>query len=253
MTRHVVWLGALSAAISIGCGGSTTPGEPAAAPESGGDAAAPESANAKGKEDARSLAEQRADFIATCAKKVPEAPDYCQCSWDLLMKIFTEEEMKSPQADPEKMRAYKEKLGPTCSGKVPEKFVHEKFITGCSGSRKQLTAYCECGYTELRKTLSPADLALGDADTQQRVEAAKKDMVKACGAKLPESIPRDDFMTSCLQSTPDGKQFCQCAWKQLRAAHSHAEIAAGLADVDAVKPKIDAACKKLHPKFKEQQ
>ena len=184
--------------------------------------------------------------MATCEKGMRGAPDYCQCSWDLLLRVFTEKELTANEPDPAKLAAYKDKLAPTCGGKIPEPVAREKFMEGCAKA-KEVGPYCECAWTELRKTLSVGDLVLPESANSGRVVAATKTLAKSCGGKLPEKVARDAFLQGCNGEKPGTEKFCECAWKQVRAISTPAEIFAGSADVDAAKPKIRAECGKLLP------
>ena len=185
--------------------------------------------------------------MSSCAKGIPGAPDYCQCSWDLLLRVFSEKELTAKEADPAKMASYKEKLAPTCGGKIPEPTAREKFVEECGAKTSELGPYCECAWTELRKTLSVGDLVLPESANSERVVAATKTLPKSCGAKLPEKVARAAFLEGCNGEKPGIEKFCECAWKQLRAMSSPAEIFAGTADVAGAKPKIQAQCGKLLP------
>jgi len=185
--------------------------------------------------------------MGSCAKGMSGAPDYCQCSWDLLLSIFSEKELTAKEPDPAKMASYKEKLPPTCGGKIPEPAAREKFVEGCGAKNSELGPYCECAWTELRKTLSVGDLVLHESANSERLIAATKTLPKSCGAKLPEKVARAAFLEGCNGERAGTEQFCECAWKQLGATSSAAEIFAGTADVAGAKPKIQAECGKLLP------
>jgi hypothetical protein len=241
LTRLVLLLVAV---VVASCGGSqqTANADPTDKAQSSGDAGT-------GAEDP-ALAGHREKFMSACTSELPGAADFCQCSWDVFRSMFSDEEMAADQPDPAKLAQYKQKLGPTCGSKIPESMAHDNFIVGCTGKGKELGAYCECAWTELRKTLAVADFAIAETLKSPRMQTATKDMVKVCSAKLPESVGHDAFVKGCAAEAPDAGAFCECAWKQLRAAHSSAEIFAGVADLDAARPKIKTACGKLHPSQK---
>lgn len=185
--------------------------------------------------------------MTSCEKGLPGAPDYCQCSWDLLLSVFSEKELTAKEPDAAKMASYKEKVASTCSGKIPEPVAREKFMEGCGAKASEIGPYCECAWTELRKTLSVGDLVLPGSAQSERVVAATKTLPKSCGAKLPEKVARAAFLQGCNGEQPGSEKFCECAWKQLRATSSAAELFAGTTDVAAAKPKIRAQCGKLLP------
>jgi hypothetical protein len=227
------------------CGGSTgaSPSSPGA--PSSESAGTTEGAAGKDSGDA-TLAQHREAFMAPCGKAFPTAPDYCQCSWDLLLSIFGEKELAADKPDPAKLAEYKQKLPATCGGKIPEQVAHDKFMEGC-GKTSELSPYCECSWTELRKTLSVGDFVLPESANSPRVVAATKTLSKSCGSKLPEKVAREAFLQGCNAERAGAEKFCDCAWKQLRSMSSPAEIFTGSADVAAAKPKIRTECGKLHP------
>jgi hypothetical protein len=240
-------VGLIVAAVSCGGapagggGGSDAPSASSAEP-----AHAQTGSGSAGEDRAAALARHREEFMAACAKDLPNAPDFCQCSWDVFGTLFSEEEMAS-SPDPKKLAEFKRKLGPACGGKVPETLVREQFVEGCTRKGKDLSPYCTCAWTELRKTLSVADFAIQESAGGARVQSATRAMAKACSSKLPERVGREGFVTSCSAGHPEAGPFCECAWKQLRKSHSATEIFAGVADLEAMQPKIKAACGKLHP------
>ena len=92
----------------------------------GGNAPAKDGTSAKGGDDAKSLGEQKRVFMAGCTKKVPDAPDYCLCAWELFAKDFTKEEMSEPAADADekyqkKLVSFKEEVKASCGSKMPER------------------------------------------------------------------------------------------------------------------------------------
>lgn len=196
------------------------------------------------------LAQHRERFMSACTAELPGASDFCDCSWDVFRSMFSNEEMAGDEPDPQKLGQYKAKLGPACGGKIPESMAHDNFIVGCTSKGKELGGYCECAWTELRKTLSVADFAIPETLQSPRMQTATKSMLKSCSAKLPESVGHDAFVKGCTGERNDAAPFCECAWKQMRVTYSSAEIFAGVADVEAEKPKIKTACGKLHPSQK---
>jgi hypothetical protein len=235
--RHL-WLLAMLAA----CGGGTPAPSSETPHEDAADAKPAESAKP---DDGKSLARHREDFMSQCTAKIA-APDYCDCSWQQMTAIFSEADMNATKADPAKMNAFRDRVTATCAGKLPEPVVKQQFTKECVGQRDKLAPYCDCAWTELRKQLSTGDLAQQGIESTPRVSSAKKAMMKKCGQKMPEEIPRDDFMASCAKDDPDKKPFCQCAWKTVRSEMSPAEIAgADGSDMEPLKEKLQKSCGKL--------
>jgi hypothetical protein len=223
------------------CGGTTPAKTEEPAPTSTPAAApAPEH-----KPAGKPLGQLREEFMTKCGESMP-TPDYCQCSWDVMAKMYTVEEMNSENVEPAKMQAYKGQAIATCAGKLPEGAIKTKFSNSCAGDRKKLVPYCDCAWTELRKQLSVGDLANDDTATTPRFVAAKKAMTKVCGGKMPEDVPRDDFYRGCSKDDPQRRPFCECVWKTMRATLSPAQIVgASPEDLEPFKPKIATACAPL--------
>jgi hypothetical protein len=222
------------------CGGSTP-----AKTEEPASTSAPSDPPASEKPAGKPLGQFREEFMSKCGEATP-APDYCQCSWEVMAKLYTLDELNSESVDPAKMRAFKDQALATCGGKLPEIAVKTKFTKGCAGDRKTLAPYCDCAWTELRKQLSIGDMANDETANTSRFVVAKKAMVKVCGAKMPEDAPREDFYHGCSKDDPQRRPFCECVWKTMRAAMSPAQIAtASEEDLEPFKPKIATACAKL--------
>jgi hypothetical protein len=231
---------AFVAIVIAACGGSASP---PASPE-----ASAEPAAAKGAEGhpAKSLADIRRGFIESCSSRVPNAPDYCECSWEQMTKTFSEAEMNADGEDKEKLEQFRARVEGVCRSKLPEGLIKSSFLKSCSGDDPKVVPYCECTFAEFRKSMSVADLADPATAKTERFTAARKAAVKVCGAKLPEQVVHDGFVAGCAKEEKL-KPFCDCAWKQIRKEKSAAELEAGLVDMDAMRPNLEKGCGKLRP------
>ena len=119
-----------------------------------------------------------------------------------------------------------------CGGLLSEDQVKGNFLEGCIAKDNRKSAYCNCSWQSLRKNLEVREF-LGDAENPRFVEAKKK-MVVSCKGKLPEEIPKYEFMTECTKGDASREKACTCAWKKIRAKFSTEEIAAGTADVESI-------------------
>jgi hypothetical protein len=221
------------------------PAQPEAkAPEAAG-SAAPKSDAPPGP-PSKTLEEHEKDFISGCSAKVPDAPAYCACAWGEMKKLFTVKDMNEAGSDDPRFTEFKARVETTCVAKLPEPRIVAEYTEGCAGGEPRLNTYCECTWTEFRKTFSTAEFLDPEVRKGPRFTAAKKGAVKACSAKMPEDVARGRFMKACL--TADSfKPFCDCVWKTVRAEVSAADIEAGLVDLEAARPKMDKACGKLRP------
>lgn len=241
LVRFALRLGSVVGLLALGCGGASSPAAPAKSGEKG------EEPTGEPADGGASLAHYREQFMAACGKNLADAPDYCECSWALFRKSFSESEMGSQNPDPHKMAKFQDEVGAACGDKLPEPVIFRQFIEGCNSKGKGLEPYCSCAWTELRKKLSVADFTLIETAESPRMEEARASMLRVCSPRLPERVPRDGFVRACVGDKPGAEAFCRCAWKQLRTTHSAAEIFAGGVDMSAAKPKIRNACAKLHP------
>ncbi len=218
------------------CGGAAAqapaPGEtPAAKPAGGG----------------KTVADMKRDFMGDCSSKIPNAPDYCECSWEQMTRTFSEDEMRAPEADKEKLATFTARLEATCKSKLPEDVVKAGFVKACSAGEPRLGGYCECTWGSFRKQLSASELNDAAVIKSERFTTAKKLAVKTCGSKLPDDIARDHFFAGCSSNKGELKAFCGCAWKAVRGIASAAEIEASTVDLGAIKPVVEKSCGKLRP------
>ncbi len=239
-------LAALALALPLVAAACGAPPPPPATPEKAATEPAPEApAN---KPQGKSLVEHRRDFMDRCNSKVPGAPDYCECGWEQMTKTFTEDEMNASGGEMSaKLEKLKDRVEATCKSKLPEDFIKRAFVKGCDGEMPNLTPYCECTWTELRRKLSTVDMSDEAVIKSARFTSAKKDAVKVCGPKMPEDVAKQAFITGCAQD-PKLEGFCGCAWKEIRKQKSAADVEAGFVDMEAMKPKVDKACGKMRPK-----
>ncbi len=188
-------------------------------------------AKSGGDGDAASLTQQKRVFMSGCTKKVPDAPDYCLCAWELFAKDFTREEMSqaAPDDDPtyqQKLVSFKEEIKVSCGSKVPEGPIKASFLKGCSNGGKLSADYCECKYGEFRKKLAASELTDDEIVKTPRFVEARMSAVKACGAKIAEGPAQADFIKGCT-SKGASRDFCECGWRTARKTWSVGEMMEG--------------------------
>ena len=231
--------------VACGGGASAPPKEPDAKADKPAGGAGDEAA-AKGA--GKTLVEHHGEFMQACSAKMPAAPDFCECSWEQMTKLFTLDDMNAPgEGDPQKLAQLGDQVKAVCRSKIPEDTVKQSFTKSCTAQNAGLQPYCECTWTQLRKKLSAGELSDDEIVKTERFIAANKESVKTCGSKLPDDVARQGFLQGCTEKDPKLGDFCGCAWKQLRAEKSAAEIEAGFVDMNAARPKIEKACAKLRP------
>lgn len=234
------WSLAATAAVAA-CGpGPTGP----AAPERKVDAGASPSEGARAGEPAGPrLAENRAAFLQTCAKDGEDTRAFCECAWGELRALVGDTKMGNEGPDGADLVNAHDAILLGCRAKVPERAVKQRFLTSCTGERGELAPYCECAWTELRKSMSPAEL-VDPATVTVRVEASRRAMTKACGDRIPEAVVKSGFLEACRRDVKL-EAFCGCAWEQIRKLGTPAEIEAGLVPNDKVAPAVDEKCARL--------
>ena len=195
---------------------------------------------------AKTAADHHREFMAGCAKKTPNSPDYCECAWGEFHKVFTDEEMGSGEMPPPKLEKVKGQVLCACASKIPEENVRADFGKACVGTKPDLKPYCDCTWTEFRKRFSTAELNDEATVSSERFLTARVPVVKACGSKMPETISKEAFLRGCTKD-PSVDKFCECAWKELRKQASPAEIESGTFDQKTIFAQLDKTCGKLRP------
>jgi hypothetical protein len=239
-------LSVLFVALPVGCGGGPTQAPPPAMGKPA-PSAEPAEANAKPTEAKKKTDVEQAhkEFGEACQKETKGAGDYCECAWTQLKKVLGDD--LAGKDDPKLAAQVRDHVAHECRAKAPESMVKEGYLDGCMGGRTEMGEYCGCTWAEFRKRYSAGDM--GDEKVVQGdgFGAARKDVVKACGPKMPEAVAKEDFMKGC--ATDDAaKPFCTCAWKETRKLGSPAEIEAGLLDRPKLMATLETACGKLKPK-----
>jgi hypothetical protein len=245
MIRSTVIVLVLGSAVALAACGATPAPPPAPAPP----AAPPkvdEAPPPKPAPPTKTAADHHRDFMAGCAKKAINSPDYCECAWGEFRKAFTDEEMSAGDMPPPKLEKVKAQVLGACASKIPEENVRADFGKACVGPKPELKPYCDCTWTEFRKRFSAAELNDEATVSSERFLATRAPVVKACGKKMPESISREAFMKGCMKD-PSVDKFCGCAWTELRKQASPAEIESGTFDQKTLFAQVDKTCGKLRP------
>ena len=256
--RHpalVLCIGLLGAATWVAaCGGAPPPPPKTATPEpppppSATPAKTPDEAPSTPPPPAKTAVEHHREFMDGCAKKAVNSPDYCECAWDEFRKVFTDDEMNAGDLSGPKLEKVKSQVLGACASKIPESAVKDGFAKGCIGKNPEMQKYCDCTWTEFRKRFSAAELGDEGTVTSERFIKERQPVVKACAAKMPESVSKDAFMKGCAKD-PAADKFCGCAWKELRKQASAAEIESGTFDQKTTFAKVEKVCGKLRPPTK---
>lgn len=195
---------------------------------------------------ASKVEEEHKAFVANCTSAAASSSDYCECAWNETRAVFSDEELATDAADPDKLERVRSKVGTMCASKLPEDAVKKGFAAGCAGDKPEMQAYCDCSWNEYRKKFAAQDLARPDIVSNASFAAARAGVVKACASKMPENVVHESFMNGCAND-PKANEFCECAWKELRKTSNAAEIEAGLFDRQAFITKTEKVCGKLKP------
>ena len=194
----------------------------------------------------KTAADHHREFMTGCARKATNSPDYCECAWGELRKAFSDDEMSAGDLPSARLDKVKGQVLGACASKIPEENVRSDFAKACIGSKEELKPYCDCTWTEFRKRFSTAELSDEATVMGERFLTARGPVVKACGAKMPESVSKEAFMKGCMKD-PSVDKFCGCAWKELRKQASPGEIEAATFDQKAIFSQVDKTCGKLRP------
>jgi hypothetical protein len=194
----------------------------------------------------KTAADHHREFMGGCAKKAINSPDYCECVWGEFSKTFTTEEMGAGDMPPAKLEKVKGQVAAACASKIPEENVKADFGKACIGTKPELKPYCDCTWTEFRKRFSAFELNDEPTVASERFLSARVPVVKACAAKMPESVSKEAFMKGCMKD-PSVDKFCGCVWKELRKQASPAEIESGTFDQKSIFGQVEKTCGKLRP------
>lgn len=246
MISRFAVIGALACVVLSACGGGSA-GPAAAAPS----AAASSGAGAKPKAgggNAQTLAERQKEFLEGCSEPMAKSPGYCECAWVEYRKAFTEEEVVAgAQPSEEKFDAVKKQIFGACSSKITDETAKAGWDDWCVEDKAELKPFCDCAWTEFRKSLSAAELGHEDFAQNEKFTAARPPVAKACSAKMPETFAKETFITGCVED-PKLDKFCQCGWKALRSIASAAEIVFDTVDPQVVEKTLEKQCAKVRPK-----
>lgn len=229
-----------AAVIVAACGGPTPPPQPPEGSPTPGAARLPQGGAAN---PAKPLSELHRHFIEGCLARAPRTPDACECVWQQMTNTFTEPELNAGNADPAKLEQFRARMESACGSNLSEGAIRASVVKSCTGGQPTLTSYCECMYGEIRKTLSLMELADPATTTTERFHATKKAADNTC----VEQEIHDGFIKGCAKNE-NLKDFCDCAWKQVRKVKSVAEIEARHLDPNAMRPIVESACGQLHPR-----
>lgn len=235
----------------VACGGARAE-EPKAAAGSATSAAPGPVTSVKTEQTAEPAGKQKVDveaehraFDASCLKQTKGAQEYCDCAWSQVKAVLGDD--LAGRDDAEKPARVRAEVARSCASKVSEGMVKDGYIAGCVGDRAETEGYCACTWTEFRKQFSPGEMTDEQTMKGEKFASARRSAVKACGAKMPESVANEAFMKGCAKD-PSATEFCTCAWKQLRKLGSPAEIEAGMIDEGKMRSSMEASCAKLRPK-----
>lgn len=129
------------------------------------------------------------------------------------------------------------------AGVPSEAEVKAEFTRSCGTGRRELEAFCDCSWIELRKRLGVSELA-DDGVPSERIRSARSAVAKTCAPRKPEGISREVFLRACLRDPADDA-YCGCVWKELRKQASPAEIEAGTFGQSTLFSQFERTCSKL--------
>ncbi len=223
----------LTALFLFACGGSSAAGNQPSAPPAAESQEAPPAQQASAP-PAGNIEDQREGFMKSCLEKTP-SKDFCACGFEQFKEIFKDADLSKPLS-PDDPRAVemREKTVSVCSSKLSEADVKDGFLRGCVAGDERKSAYCNCAWTSLRKTL-PHSALVGSGAGDPRLVEAMKTMASDCKGKFPTEVAKLEFMKGCTGGESANEASCECKWKALKKELSTEQIVSGSADLASVK------------------
>lgn len=99
------------------------------------------------------------------------------------------------------------------------------FMKGCLARVPEGTDYCDCGWEQMQKVFSEADMNSESKPEESKLQELRDRTAERCQTKLPEGKVRDEFVNDCAAGTPDLAPYCTCAWTELRKTFSIPDFA----------------------------
>lgn len=197
----------------------------------------------------KTMKEHETDYLAKCAKS-PDYKAWCDCAWGIYGTTITLGEMNKGEIDPKKLQQVNLKSAQVCGDKMPEALVKDAFAQECMQDNARLKPFCECLWPGLRKSLAPTEIADKAVRMSDKFTQVGGGVARACAGKLPEAEVSKAFQKSCTdREGAQNDKYCECVWKQVRGAMSHAEVqlsvVTGTIDIHKGQQKVHKACDKL--------
>ncbi len=181
----------------------------------------------------------------SCLNQVPEEKEFCSCIARELVHNLTLEELESTTPNAARLSTAQAQANDACP--ASESMVKSNYLNACLADRKEMAPYCDCTWTEFRKTFSAAEMGSNKVVSGEKFAEQRKPIAKACEKQITEKIVQETFMKECAKN-PANEKFCTCAWKEARKMGSPAEIDIGVVSINQIGEKAEVACKTLRPK-----
>ena len=192
------------------------------------------------------LADNHRAFMQSCEKGGEGTGPFCECAWSEMRASLGDAKMGNEGPNEKDLVESHPRVMAACKSKMPESAVKQGFMVGCIGGRQEMTPYCECSWTEFRKSFSAGDLGDGTIIQSEKFAKARVEVTKTCGPKISEKVVKEGFLKACTRD-PQAEKFCGCEWDELKKMATPAEIEGGLFDRDKVTSALDKACGKHRP------
>jgi hypothetical protein len=187
--------------------------------------------------------------MAEC-ERAPERHEFCECSFDVVMKTLTREEIGQSELSPQKQAQLKSGIVHACTNKLPESTIKKGFIVGCASQGPGLAGFCDCTWTALRKSAEVGEIATMDTSVDPRAMNAAKACMSEFPEKKLEATLKSAFLEGCVKQ-PAFEKFCDCAWAKWRSEMTPLEMVLGgteSAKARSAFEKVKTTCKALAPK-----
>lgn len=213
--------------------------------KSGSTTAGPEEKSDMGK----TMKEHEHDYLVKCAKS-PDYKAWCECAWGIYGTTITLGEMNKGEIEPKKLQNVNLKSAQVCGDRMPEALVKDAFAQDCMQDNTRFKPFCDCLWPGLRKTFAPSEIADKAVLKSDKFNQVGNGVARACAGKLPEAEVSKTFIKSCTdREGAQSDKYCECVWKQVRGAMSHAEIELSVVtetvDIHKGQQKVHKACDKF--------
>jgi hypothetical protein len=177
--------------------------------------------------------------------------EFCECTWKGMREHVTDEELAKMQieaAEAARLREISEAAAKKCTDRIPASIFRDQFVAACAKDGPSLTAFCECLWPQLTKTVTRAQMNDPAFVSSPAMRNAQRESAKKCSDKVPTDELRTVFMQRCMKQPKSGP-YCECTWKAVQSKLNLGEmIVLDDEELDPILSESAATCEKKLPK-----